>query len=1504
MISIVNTEFLWEDKLMKVINKEENTLIKNKLIQIYRFLQALNEQNNPVKKLINEQLWLMWINRFPNHSTINFGRMNKENIDDYILKVRRPELSSCPEPPTEIKEWLKPGWQKYNGDVSLIPEKQVKIDGGQTELIFFADNSELVKLYEDWLKLRDKWIEVERLAREAMDVYERLFDLYARIERESEQVELLLGDGILYWGKYDINHPILLRKIKIEFNPNVPEFTLIETDQTSELYTSLLRLINDVQPQAISRLNEDLEQGNWHPLDDDGTDEFFQRVISQLSAKGEFIEENVHKQDPDIPQISRNPVIFLRKRSIGFTHALESILENISQMEDYPEAVSRIVGIHSKENNEKKDITLINIDVNGEDENVLLSKEANSEQLKIALQLERYGSVLVQGPPGTGKTHTIANLLGHFLTQGKTVLVTSHTSKALAVLREKVVEPLKSLCVSVLDDDNGKVQLENSIDVINERLSSIDVAELEKEVKFLEDSRRQILTKLRKLREALKKARVAEYIPIVYGGKEYDPSKAARLIAKEYEINGWIPEPVELGAPLPLSLDELVELYQSNKLLRPVDEYQLGFNLPKIDDLMKPDEFNNIIDEINDLSQKALNNRKDLWSNSEQDYEQLNNLVNRLREVHFFLSINEWKDSILLAGKKGVPDKKTWEELLHYINSINELSRLENFYFNKYGPEIPNELDLYDVEKTTQKIIEYLRKKNKISIIKLLFNNTWRTVVHNTKVNGKAPQTKEEFEALHYHAKLGIARKELLMRWERQITSINGPKPTELGNNPEVIAYQYAEEIKKWIDWFAIEWSDLEKEIKRQGFSWDKAFSESSTVKNINKEITQLKNTIKNVISIFDAKLHILKYEKNKKRLESFKEKIDSFQNGRKSEILNKILDAINSSDKNKYINAYQRISELEEKRNIYNQRSELLKKLNSFAPNWAEAIKERLGIHGLGDIPGDVEKAWELRQLYDELEKRSKISIENIQGEIDKWSNKLRNITVELIEKKTWMEQARRTNRKHREALSGWKAIMKKVGKGTGKRVPRLLDEARELMIFAKEAVPVWIMPISRAVEYFDPQKNRFDIVIIDEASQSDVMALTALYFGKQVVVVGDDEQVSPDAVGQKLDDIQRIIDSMLDGIPNKQLYDGKTSIYDLAKISFEGKVQLREHFRCVEPIIQFSNYLSYNGEIRPLRDASNVKIKPATVPYRVEGFDTNKVNEVEAIHVASLLIAATEQEEYKDSTFGVISLIGDDQAQKIDTLLRRYLPPVEYKNRLIRCGNSSQFQGDERDVIFLSMVHGPFGNGPLPLLSDPGERMKKRFNVAASRAKDQLWLVYSLNPDIDLKDRDIRKMLIQHIQDPYAIKNSFEQKAQETESEFERLVLKRLHIAGYKVTPQWKVGSFRIDMVVEGNGKRLAVECDGDRFHTIKQLEEDMARQAILERLGWKFVRIRGSAFFRDQEKAMIPVFEKLKELDIPPEAHTESIHNNDQFGEELKTRIIRRAAEIRKEWEEQSE
>ena len=149
-------------------------------------------------------------------------------------------------------------------------------------------------------------------------------------------------------------------------------------------------------------------------------------------------------------------------------------------------------------------------------------------------------------------------------------------------------------------------------------------------------------------------------------------------------------------------------------------------------------------------------------------------------------------------------------------------------------------------------------------------------------------------------------------------------------------------------------------------------------------------------------------------------------------------------------------------------------------------------------------------------------------------------------------------------------------------------------------------------------------------------------------------------------------------------------------------------------------------------------------------------------------------------------------------------------------------------------------------------------------SRTRNQLWVVHSLNPDIDLKPDDLRLKLIKYAINPNRDHDTL---LSISESPFEMEVMKILLAESYKVIPQFKVGSYRIDMVVQYRDKKIALECDGERFHTSDNLNNDLARQAILERLGWRFIRIRGSEYYRYPEQTMKNVLDSLLKYGIHP-------------------------------------
>ena len=226
---------------------------------------------------------------------------------------------------------------------------------------------------------------------------------------------------------------------------------------------------------------------------------------------------------------------------------------------------------------------------------------------------------------------------------------------------------------------------------------------------------------------------------------------------------------------------------------------------------------------------------------------------------------------------------------------------------------------------------------------------------------------------------------------------------------------------------------------------------------------------------------------------------------------------AVRTLDPASYRSAMERLDDLFGRRKDLERRRELLKKLEVVAPEWAGAIQRRAGIHGQATAPQLVRDSWLWRQLSYELDRRGQVSLRDLQDKSDRCVQDIQVATAELIERRSWAAQLHRTERnlRQKQALVGWLDTVKKIGKGTGIRVPKLKAEANRLMTECRGAVPVWIMPLSRVAESFDPRTTKFDVVIIDEASQADVMALLALYLAKKSIVAGDHEQVSPFGCG-----------------------------------------------------------------------------------------------------------------------------------------------------------------------------------------------------------------------------------------------------------------------------------------------------------------------------------------------------------------------------------------------------
>jgi superfamily I DNA and/or RNA helicase len=303
------------------------------------------------------------------------------------------------------------------------------------------------------------------------------------------------------------------------------------------------------------------------------------------------------------------------------------------------------------------------------------------------------------------------------------------------------------------------------------------------------------------------------------------------------------------------------------------------------------------------------------------------------------------------------------------------------------------------------------------------------------------------------------------------------------------------------------------------------------------------------------------------------------------------------------------------------------------------------------------------------------------------------------LSERRCWINVSKRLadDLELSSALSALEIAFKQILKSkTAKLYDAKIANVQQLARAAAPAIPAWVLTIDRAAELLGyPAKDaRFDVIIIDEASQAWFPTMFLYALADQVIVVGDDLQTSPAVNSGAETQIGTLAKEKL-GSKHRftGLVDDSCSLYDTAS-SITNADLLVDHFRCLPEIIDISMRLSYEPQgkhLKPVR-TGGPKGLPPVKRVRVNGSRKTKESpnmpEVDAL-VAKLLECHSDA-RYDDKTFGVV-VVGSNPGSHIVELHRRLLTVLGSKMldlRNLEIGTASQFQGAERDVMFLSLL------------------------------------------------------------------------------------------------------------------------------------------------------------------------------------------------------------------------
>ncbi len=1489
-----------------------------KCARLVQYLEELVRLRSKTISDVDSYEQVMWLGRLPEEDEC-FSRHREdahEDDPDLWIEIRKPREPRLPAPPEQCKPWinewnrddhdvepqlretiLRPIWANDEADSEEDAESQSQFSSNapfseevqapsSEELrledhlaVWSAWDAYIESQWRPWAAERKRWQSIQ-------DRYAELFEIHSHLQTRGEQVELLLGVGLLCWsaGSTRIRRHFVTGRVDLDFDEKRARFHVRPHTAGAQLNVEFDMLpperrapgMEAAAAQGLAAAGEDI----W---DRGAIDPVLNSLAHLLSDHGVYLREN---DTPEIaagehPVVLYAPALILRRRSQRCVQEfLHKIREQLSAGASTPPGWRDLC--EEIEGHDEPRTMANGSRPSRASDTAYLPLPANEEQRRILEALNHPIGALVQGPPGTGKSHTIANLVCHLLATGNRVLITAQTPRALEVLRNKLPAEIRPLAVSLLGAGADEQQsLEDSVHGIAGRFGQRQVyqyrEDAERHAKARQRAEEQIADLLNR-RRVLREQDTREHHIAGYVGTA---ERLARQLNDEAEQFDWFTDAVRHDSALGVTPDAVDAALDTLRRI-PSGEHECLLRARPAPGSDVPDgqAFKSLV-ESEKSARKALDSSSEPHSScahlrSPECLPAIRAAIKKMRVVQVAIANAQrrpqsWIDRALqeVLTKRDRP----WFELQLATEEYLGPLRAEARDADRRHVERPPEIDWNQLHHDAETLRNHFGtgRKPRLWLIKPGHLKRLKYLATAVRIDGDSCNNVESLTKVIEHAKFHLALDHIWRLW----SGLASP-----GSESLALQVQEIEELQEALEDVLSAYRCVEVAVEAIAAlsgvaepSWDTDGSR--------KELITRLETIAAQIELDEAHRALRDICD---RLDLFSKRPDS-----DTECIHGVLESVKAMDATAYDAALDQLRLRDQRAEELRSAQTTLASVGELLPNLAGGIAENSKLPEWGDRIAVLQSAFDHARAKQWLaEFIETADLDQIEEEWRRQEKARSDAITNAAANLAWAHAFERMEDAHRRALMAWQQAIKALGKGTGKYAFRHRREAQAQLQRCRPAIPAWIMPLHRVFDSIDPEPGMFDVVIIDEASQCGPDALPLFYIGKKVLIVGDDKQISPSHVGTNREHVHQRMREFLDDFEHRGSFDLERSLFDHGELRIGNRIVLREHFRCMPEIIRFSNDLCYrNTPLIPLRQYPPQRLRPLVAKHVAEGYregdSSRTLNKPEADQLVDAIVSCCNDSRYsangKKSTIGVISLQGWTQAEYIEHLLLQRIGAEEMAQRRLLCGDAYSFQGDERDLMFLSMVAAPnMRIGALTRFAD-----QQRFNVAASRARDQLWLFHSVMPE-DLSEQCMRRMLLEHFLDPARTARHIggiktedlerialradrmrDQPPERFESWFEVDVALCLAREGLRVVPQFDIGGYRIDMVVEGAMSRLAVECDGDRWHGVDRYEADLERQRKLERAGWMFARVRGSAFYANPDAAMAHVWDRLASLGI---------------------------------------
>lgn len=546
----------------------------DRAIRLFQFLMRAQEVRDESARTVDTYRRdgaVLWFGDLPHHPAVRsaLDEGEPEPGAPFLTVDRVPRLTP-PAPDDRLAEWLDvacddPDTEPRLRDSINRPTDEVGDDGlpiGRAEHL--DERQEISESFRKWLRDWQAWADQELRDRPIRDLYGELFAMYVKALGHAEEQELVIGVGCLAWTPAD--HPTVVRHLLtapavIEFDDDTGRLTVVsaESVEAADVEVEMLdaRLITQPQQLNESRVRAREFEGNL--LDRAQAGAIVRRIVHALSPDAEYQDTDVRPTAVEHPVAAFAPALILRKRARkGFVEIFRTIIDQLSSGQPVPAGVLPLVDPEHVPavDSEPGDGAVVMVDADP-----FLPMPVNDRQLQILRRVDTHAQTLVQGPPGTGKTYTAAALISHLLAQGKRVLVTAHTDRALKEVRAKLPAAIRPLAVSVVgstreDMSDLRIAVERIAATAADHDSAEALTRIDRALRSIDDLRGRRAAAFHNLLTA----REDEVQTHEFAGYRGTLASIAGELATDAERNRWLSDYVgDVLYPAPLHSQEIVE---------------------------------------------------------------------------------------------------------------------------------------------------------------------------------------------------------------------------------------------------------------------------------------------------------------------------------------------------------------------------------------------------------------------------------------------------------------------------------------------------------------------------------------------------------------------------------------------------------------------------------------------------------------------------------------------------------------------------------------------------------------------------------------------------------------------------------------------------------------------------------------------------------------------------------------------------------------------------------